>query len=448
MSARSGERGTPVPGRRPPGAPAPLTGRCRVPGDKAISHRAAILAALATGSSRVRGFSPAGDCQRTVEVLRGLGVQVQLTEEQAAPTHHPTLLVEGRGWEGLSPPVGPLDCGRSGTTMRLLAGVAAGLPFACVLSGDQQLLRRPMDRVAEPLRRMGAGVALRPGGLPPISVRGGALRGIEYRLPVPSAQVKSCVLLAGLRAAGTTAVVEDVPTRDHTERLLDAMGAPVERRPARVSVSAAPLDPIDLAVPGDVSSAAPIVAAALLVPGSDVVVEEVGLNPGRTGFLRVLERMGARVEVVSTSDGVEPAGTVRVRHGPLQGARVEAAEVPSLIDELPLLGVVATQAEGVTEVRGAAELRVKESDRISGLVAGLRALGARVEELPDGFVVVGPTPLHGGRCDARSDHRLAMAFTVASVVAQGPVQVVGMEFVGDSFPGFEATLRALSGGGP
>lgn len=447
MSPGSGGRGAVLWGGRPPDGPGPLSGRCRVPADKAISHRAAILGALAEGTSRVRGFSPAGDCRQTVGALRGLGVRVELAEEEAGPVLHPTLLVRGKGWEGLRPPTGPLDCGRSATTMRLLAGVAAGLPFGCVLTGDRQLLRRPMDRVAEPLRRMGAGVALRPGGLPPVAVRGGSLRGIEYRLPVASAQVKSCVLLAGLRAAGTTAVVETVPTRDHTERLLEAMGAPVGRRPGWVSVSPGPLDPIDLAVPGDVSSAAAILAGALLVPGSDVVVEEVGLNPLRTGFLRVLDRMGARVEVVSTSDGVEPVGTVRVRHEPLHGTLVEAAEVPSLIDELPLLAVLATRAEGVTEVRGAAELRVKESDRISGLVAGLRALGARVEELPDGFVVVGPTPLRGGRCDARSDHRLAMAFAVAGLVAEGPVEVVGMEFVADSFPGFEATLRALSGGG-
>jgi 3-phosphoshikimate 1-carboxyvinyltransferase len=432
-----------------------LSGRCRVPGDKAISPRAAILAALARGTSVVRGFSPAGDCDRTLRALLALGVRVEPSDGRGTRT----VVVDGPGWEGLRPPPGPLDCGRSGTTMRLLAGVAAGLPVVSVLTGDDQLLRRPMDRVAEPLRRMGARVELGPDGRPPLTVRGGELQGIEYRLPVASAQVKSCVLLAGLRASGWTTVVEDVPTRDHTERLLEAMGARVERPtsepwlgpslpgPVQVSVAAGPLDPLDLGVPGDLSSAAPIVAAAALLPGSDVLVEGVGLNPGRTGFLRILERMGAGLEVVPASDGVEPVGTLRVRHARLRGVTVTGPEVPAAVDELPLLGVLGTQAEGVTEVRGAAELRVKESDRIAGLVAGLRALGAAIEELPDGFVVEGPTRLRGGRCDARADHRLAMAFTVAGLVAEGPVEVVGMEFVGDSFPGFEEALRSLAGGG-
>lgn len=417
-------------------ATAPLTGVRRVPGDKSISHRAAILAALAHGESRVRGFSPAGDCLATLAVLAALGVGVARTDD--------AVLVDGGGPAGLRVPRGPLDCARSGTTMRLGAGMLAAAPFASTLTGDPQLLRRPMDRVAEPLRLMGAEVQLAEGGRPPLTILGRPLRGMEYRLPVPSAQVKSAILLAGLQASGTTTVTEAVPARDHTERLLRAMGAPVRSREAGaerlVTVEAGPLDPIDLVVPGDFSSAASLLAAAVLLPGSDLVVGGVGLNPGRTGFLGILGRMGAVLEVRRAEDGVEPWGDVWVRHGELQGTTVDAGDVPSSIDELPLLGVVATQAEGVTEVRGAGELRVKESDRIAGLVGGLRALGADAEELPDGFVVRGPVRLRGGLLDGRGDHRLAMAFAVAGLIASEPVRVVGMEFVADSFPGFLASL--------
>lgn len=417
----------------------PLTGTVGVPGDKSVSHRAAILAALARGRSEVRGYSPAGDCGATLGVLRALGVPIE--EADGA------LRVDGRGPAGLSPPPGPLDCRRSGTTMRLMAGVLAGTGFRATLTGDPQLLRRPMERVAEPLRRMGASVDLSEGGRPPVTVGGGRLRGIRYRLPVASAQVKSAVLLAGLEAEGTTTVLEPVPSRDHTERLLAWLGAPFEAGregdAAALSVRAARPEGFALEVPGDLSSAAPLLAAAALVPGSDLVVVGVGLNPTRTGFLRALERMGARLETEIAVREPEPAGTVRLRHAPLRGIVVEAPEVPLLIDELPLLGLVGTAAEGVTEVRGAGELRVKESDRVAGLVRGLRALGAEAEELPDGFVVRGPTPLRPGSCDSLGDHRLAMAFAVAGLAASGPVRVAGMGSVADSFPGFAEVLRGL-----
>jgi 3-phosphoshikimate 1-carboxyvinyltransferase len=417
-----------------------IIGTCQVPGDKSISHRAALVAVMAAGRSVVRGFSPAGDCSATLHVLRALGAGVVRRGDD--------VQIDGAWPDGLGSSPPPLDCGRSGTTMRLTAGVLAGAPFRSVLTGDPQLLRRPMDRVAEPLRRMGARVQLSGEGRPPMVIQGGTLTGITYTLPVASAQVKSAVLLAGLRAFGQTIVVEPVPVRDHTERLLSWLGMPVRREIAdgatRTILRAASLPAFDLTVPGDLSSAAPLLAAAALVPGSDLVVEGVGLNPTRAGFLRALEQMGAPVEVRETrGEGPEPRGDVRVRHAPLRGITVGAREVPSIIDELPLLGLVATQAEGVTQVHGAADLRVKESDRIAGLVSGLRALGAEAEELDDGFAVRGPTPLQGGRCDARADHRLAMTFAIAGIIGSGPVHVAGMGFVADSWPGFLELLEDL-----
>jgi 3-phosphoshikimate 1-carboxyvinyltransferase len=412
----------------------PLTGRCRVPGDKSISHRAALVAGLARGVSELRGFSPAGDCVATLGLLEALGCRVE----------RGSGVVRVHGGR-LEPPAGPIDCLRSGTTMRLGAGTIAAHAFSATLTGDVQLLRRPMGRVAEPLRSMGARVELAAGDRPPIRIEGGELHGIRYELPVASAQVKSALLLAGLGADGETTVVESAPSRDHTERLLEWLGALHRRGPGAVSVVRADLGAFGLAVPGDLSSAAPLVAAAALVPGSDIRVEGVGLNPSRTGFLDALARMGARVEMSPGGvDGPEPSGELRVRAAPLHAISVEAGEVPNLIDELPLVGVLATQAEGATAVRGAGELRMKESDRIAGLVAGLVGLGADVEELPDGFVVRGPVRLHGGACDALGDHRLAMAFTVAGLVASEPVRVAGMASVGDSFPGFLRALEALT----
>jgi 3-phosphoshikimate 1-carboxyvinyltransferase len=419
-----------------------IVGTCRVPGDKSISHRAVILAALAQGISRIRGFSPAGDPASTLAAVRALGVRTELvpgTDE---------LLIHGPVAEGLREPV-LIDCGRAGTAMRLLAGVVASMPVTATLTGHPQLLRRPMGRVAAPLRDMGAGVELNHGDTAPIRVTGGALRGIEHRPAVASAQVKSAVLLAGLRAQGRTTVREPIPTRDHTERMLAATGATCGASAGLAWVEPSALSPLDLSVPGDPSSAAFLWATAAIVPGSSLAVEAVGLNPGRTGFLRILERMGGSVLVeAGPEQGGEPVGSVRVRHAPLQAVRVEPDEVPSAIDELPLVGLLATQADGVTEVRGAAELRVKESDRIAGLVAGLRALGADAEELDDGFAVRGPTPLHGAVVDALTDHRLAMTFAVAALIAEGPVEVEGLLYADDSFPGFEAALAGLVEGRP
>jgi 3-phosphoshikimate 1-carboxyvinyltransferase len=327
--------------------------------------------------------------------------------------------------------------------MRLAAGMLAADPGPFELTGHPQLLARPMERVAVPLRAMGADVQTGPGGGPPLRIRGGGLSGIDYELPVASAQVKSAVLLAGLGASGETAVVERIATRDHTERLLAATGIDVRSSGERVILRPGIPAAFDLTVPGDLSSAASLLAAAAILPGSDLLLEGVGLNPTRMGLVRVFQRMGGTAEVVRLTDGIEPSGDLRLRHAPLQAVTIAPGDVPGVIDELPLIALMATQAEGVTEVRGAEELRVKESDRITGMVVGLRGLGAQAEELPDGFVIRGPTTLSGGRCDARSDHRLAMAFTLAGLVASDPVTVEGLEFVGDSFPGFLQALEAL-----
>jgi 3-phosphoshikimate 1-carboxyvinyltransferase len=420
----------------------PLTGSCHVPGDKSISHRAAIFAMLAGGTSSISGFSKAGDCASTLTAISALGARVHRSGDE--------VVVEGRSDFCDSVP-GPLvvDCGRSGTTMRLLAGVVAALPIEVQLTGHPQLLARPMERVAAPLRQMGAAVETAVGGRAPLTVRGGDLHGICFQSPVASAQVKSAVLLAGLSAAGRTEVLEPIPTRDHTERMLEAMGAAItvtkEGKGLRVVIRPSALHPVRIVVPGDASAAAVIATAAALVRGSDVSIESVLGNPTRSGLLDVLRRMGAVVEVipVTQSEAAEPAVSWQVRQAPLRSTSVVAEEIPLLVDELPLVGLLATQATGTTVVRGAAELRVKESDRIRGLVEGLVALGADVGEFPDGFSVTGPTPLHGGVCDSLTDHRLAMTFALAGLVASRPVTVLGMEFVEDSFPGFQACLGSL-----
>ncbi|HEX8218125.1 MAG TPA: 3-phosphoshikimate 1-carboxyvinyltransferase [Chloroflexia bacterium] len=420
---------------------APFDARLSVPGDKSISHRAAMLGGIAEGVTHIRNFLPANDCLATLDVMRGLGVAVEYRGDE--------VLVHGRGMEGLIEPPRPLECGGSGTTMRLMSGLLAGQPFYSVLAGNAQLSRRPMDRVARPLREMGATILGREGGrLAPLSIQGGNLHGISYRPPVASAQIKSAVLLAGLFAQGETAVEEPTPTRDHTERMLMSMGADMTVEGDVVRVQASQLRAIDVDVPGDISSAAFILAAAAIVPGSRVVVEGVGVNPGRTGFLHALERMGAKLHLHDEreSNG-EPVADLEVSHAALRGIAISAEDVPGMIDELPLLAVVATQAEGVTEVRGAAELRVKETDRIATTAAELTRMGAHIEALPDGFRVYGPTPLLGVRVSSHGDHRLAMSLCIAALVARGVTTVEDTECAGDSFPGFEGALRTLIEGG-
>jgi 3-phosphoshikimate 1-carboxyvinyltransferase len=424
-----------------------LTGEVHVPGDKSISHRAVLLAAIAEGVSRVENFLPAADCRATLGVVRALGVEV----EERGPA---SLAVHGRGLRGLQEPGDVLDCVRSGTTMRLLAGILAGQPFLSVLSGDVQLRRRPMARIAEPLRRMGATVLGRDGGrLPPLAIQGGGLQGIDYRLPVASAQVKSTLLLAGLYADGPTIVHEPGPARDHTERMLAAMGGALAIGVGRLALQpGARLRALDVQVPGDFSSAAFLMVAAALLPGSAIAIRGVGVNPTRTGLLDVLRAMGARVAVENERvEGSEPVADVTVSASALHGVEVGSDTVVRMIDEFPVLAVAATQAQGRTLVSDAAELRVKETDRIATTVAELRRLGADVEARPDGLVVRGPTPLRSpgptkgkdATVDSHGDHRLAMALTVAGLVASGETTIRDTACIADSFPGFEATLARL-----
>ena len=417
-----------------------LRGRLTVPGDKSIAHRYALLAALAEGRSTLTHFAPGADCRSTLACLRGLGVEV---EEGADGTV--TLL--GRGFGQLRSPAAPLDAGNSGTTMRLLAGVLAGHPFSATMIGDASLSRRPMRRVMAPLERMGARIDATDGH-PPLTIHGTRLRAIAHQPETPSAQVKSAVLLAGLHAEGTTSVAEPAATRDHTERALTAFGGHAHVDGLTVSVTGGQrLQGQHLSVPGDFSSAAFWLVAAAALPGSRIDIEDVGLNPTRTALLGVLQRFGARVhvEVTATAAG-EPRGLVTVEGDRTGTLDIAPEEVPGLIDELPAIAALAAHGGQVT-VRGASELRVKESDRIAALVAGFRALGINAEERTDGFVIAGPaagsTRPSGGRADARGDHRMAMAFAIAALAAEQPSTIDGSDAVVISYPGFFETLGRL-----
>jgi len=419
----------------------PLRLQTRVPGDKSISHRALLLSALADGISLISGFLPGGDCLATLGCLRGLGVNIEM--------HGPTqLTVHGRGLHGLQAPSAPLDCARSGTTMRLLAGMLAGQAFGSKLVGDAQLLRRPMRRVVEPLRHMGAEIT-DTNGRAPLTIQGQRLQGCQHRLSIASAQVKSALLLAGLYADGPTAVEQPGSARDHTERMLATMGAAIEVSGLTVTLYPSPsLRPLCLDVPGDLSSAAfPLVAAALL-PDSMITIGHVGVNPTRTGLLDALQAMGADIQVANQQEvSNEPVADVAVRGSALAGVEIHGDMVVRMIDELPVFAVAATQAQGTTVVRDAAELRVKESDRIASLVSELRLLGAHIEPLTDGFVVQGPTPLHAACVDSHGDHRLAMAWAVAGLVADGLVEIQRAECIADSFPGFVELLESVGATG-
>jgi 3-phosphoshikimate 1-carboxyvinyltransferase len=420
----------------------PLRGRLRVPGDKSISHRAIMLGSLAQGVTRVRGFLEGEDTLRTAAAFRALGVRIE------APSAGERV-VHGAGLDGLRDAQAALDLGNSGTGMRLIAGVLAGQPFASTVIGDASLSRRPMRRILEPLRRMGARIEAEPGDLAPLRIAPvvGRLQGIDYSSAVPSAQVKSCVLLAGLYAEGDTRVREAHPTRDHTERMLRAFACPLEQQGSAVLVrGGSTLRAADIAVPGDFSSAAFFLVAASLVPGSDLVLEEVGVNPLRTGLLEVLLAMGANIQIENRRQfGGEPVADLRVRHARLRGVAVPERVVADMIDEFPVLFAAAACAEGTTTIRGAGELRVKESDRIATMAAALRQLGAGVREQPDGAVIEGGVLL-GGEVDSAGDHRIAMATAVAAQLAQAPVRIHDCANVATSFPGF-VSLAAQAGMG-
>lgn len=409
---------------------APLRGTVRVPGDKSVSHRAVMLGAIAEGVTHVRGFLEGEDTRATARVFEQFGVRIE------APNASERI-VHGVGLHGLDAPRAPLDCGNAGTGMRLLAGVLAGQAFDSVLVGDASLSRRPMRRVIEPLERMGAAIASQ-AGLPPLCLQGGRrLRGIDYALPVASAQVKSAVLLAGLYAEGDTSVVEPHPTRDYTERMLAAFGWPIEFSPGRARLSGGHrLRGVDVDVPADFSSAAFLIVAASVIPGSELRIEAVGMNPRRTGLLAALRAMGADIaELDARERGGEPVADLVVRHAPLRGIEVPVALVPDMIDEFPALFVAAACAEGRTVIRGAAELRVKESDRIATMAAALRTLGIRIEESPDGAAIDGGA-LDGGVVDSHGDHRVAMSLAIAAQRASGEVRIGDVANVATSFPGF------------
>ena len=416
-----------------------LRGTMRVPGDKSIGHRALLLNAIAEGAAVVGGLPEGRDLAATLGALRSLGTSI-------AEIAGDRVRVEGGArWRAQE----PVDCGNSGTTARLLLGILAPRATAPVtLVGDAGLSRRPMGRVVEPLRAMGARIdpAAEPGpAIPdrlPLTVSGSALAGRSHRLPVASAQVKSALLLAGLAAGGVTSVEEPRTSRDHTERMLERMGARIRRAGGRTTIEPGPLTAVDVEVPGDLSSAAPFLAFAAAREGSRLAVCGVGVNPTRTGFLEVLGEMGARVEIEVEGDDPEPRGTIRVQGEGLRGVRLGPGIVARVIDELPLVAVLATRAEGETVVTGAAELRVKESDRIESIVRGLRALGAAIDPLEDGFTVRGPTRLKGAVLDAASDHRIGMALAVAAALAEGESELEGAEWVDVSFPGFFERLGA------
>jgi 3-phosphoshikimate 1-carboxyvinyltransferase len=434
-------------------AAGPLRGELLAPPDKSISHRAGLLGAFGDGETRISRYLDSADTRSTLAAAEALGAEVAIG---TAAEGGMEVEIRGFGLRGAVEPAGPIDVGNAGTLIRLLAGLLAGQEGRRFeLDGDESIRRRPMGRVLQPLARMGAVAKGAEGGLPPLEITGTRIQGIDYRLPVASAQVKSCVLLAGLLADAPTSVREPAPARDHTERMLAACGVPVDvvpetalpTDPIASTISVSPAERIALpamTVPGDLSSAAFHLVAALIVPGSDVLIRGVGLNPTRVGLLGILNRMGAIVEVAETgTEAGEPVGEVRARFGRLRATRVAPGEIPLAIDELPLVALLGCFAEGRTVVTGAAELRHKESDRIAGVVDALTALGGDIEALEDGFAVTGTGGLDGGRIDSLGDHRLAMLGAVAGVASREGVTIDGFDAAGVSYPGFERDLRAL-----
>ena len=424
-----------------------LRAELRVPGDKSMSHRAAMLAGLSDGACHIRNFLPSEDCLNTLNAMRSMGVRVEVLDEMQGfgPVE---MILHGRSMH-LDAPQAPIDCGNSGTGMRLLAGLLAGQAFDSELFGDESLSSRPMGRVMVPLAQMGAridGRGAKP-GCAPLVIHGSRLTAIRYEMPVASAQVKSAVLLAGMFADGVTSVVQPADCRDHTERMLEAFGVHTTRIGQEISLTGGQTPRArDFHVPGDISSAAFWAVAASALPGAHLVIRDTGLNPTRTAVLDVLERMGADIRRTITSDqDGEPCGDLEIHGGPLHGTEVREIEVPNLIDEIPVLAVAAALASGTTVIRNAAELRVKETDRITTVVRNLRAMGASVEEFDDGMEITGGQPLHGAELDSYGDHRIAMAFAVAGLFASGTTVVRNTACVNTSYPGFSRHLELVRG---
>jgi 3-phosphoshikimate 1-carboxyvinyltransferase len=419
-----------------------LQGEIRVPGDKSISHRAVMLGAIAQGRTCIEGFLPADDCRRTVDAFRLLGVNIRETASDK-------LIIEGRGLHGLNQPLKDINLGNSGTSMRLLAGILAGQGFNSVLDGDDSLRRRPMDRIIIPLKKMGAEVrGEQADKYPPLHFSPPeALKGITYSLPVASAQVKSALLLAGLYARGETRVIEPVRSRDHTERMLRQFGVSIEIDGLTVGVSGlegVELEGRKITVPGDFSSAAFFIIAALIVPRSEVLIKGVGINPTRTGLLEILQDMGGQVKLLNEDYHVsEPVADIYVRSSSLRGVSIQPEIVPRMIDEFPILCVAAALAQGTTSIRGAKELRVKETDRIRSMTQGLRGMGVEIEEFGDGMEIEGRPGLLGTKCHSFGDHRTAMSLAIAGLAAKGETEITGTDCIATSFPGFFELLDSL-----
>jgi 3-phosphoshikimate 1-carboxyvinyltransferase len=418
-----------------------LRGEAEVPGDKSVSHRAALLGALAEGASEVQGYLEAEDCLCTLAAVQALGAEVT----RKAAGHY---RIAGGGLRGLSEPADVIDCGNSGTTARLLAGVLAGQPFWTMVTGDASLRRRPMGRVAEPLRAMGATIVGRSAGTRlPLAILGTApTKSLQYATPVASAQVKSAVLLAGLGADGPVTVIEPAPSRDHSERMLRRFGVRVASEARTVTLTPGPLRATSVVVPGDISSAAFLLVAGAIVGDAQLTLHRVGVNPTRTGALDVLEAMGARIQATGPADEGEPTASLSVSTGALRATTIGGdALIPRLIDEIPILAVAAAAAHGVTVIRDANELRVKESDRIAALARELTSMGAAIEERPDGMAITGGRQLHGAAVSSGGDHRMAMALAVAALVADGQTLIDDVACVATSFPAFADTVNALAG---
>lgn len=415
-----------------------INGVITVPGDKSISHRAVMLASISDGKSVIEGFLNGEDCLSTIRCFQAMGVDIRQQDQRVE--------VAGKGLYGLQEPLDVLDAGNSGTTMRLIAGILAGQKFLSIVTGDQSLRQRPMARVAEPLRRMGAYIDGRDGGkLAPLAIRGGSLKGITWQTPVASAQIKSAVLLAGLFADGETTVEEPVVSRDHTERMLSGFGIPVKRKGTAVTVCPGQLTGQHIIVPGDISSAAFFMVAAAVQPGAHLVIRNVGLNPTRTGIIDVLRCMGADIAIDNPRTfGGEDAGDIVIRGSELHGVEVGGEIIPRLIDEIPVLAVAAAFAHGTTRITGAGELKVKETNRLTAIVTELRKMGVAIRELSDGLEIEGPNAVKGAAIESYHDHRIAMAMAVCGLFADGSTTIANSSCIDISFPGFAGLLRQLA----
>ena len=416
-----------------------LKGNIFVPGDKSISHRSLILGSISQGETRVYNLLNSLDCLRTLECMQALGVKIELDENNS-------VNIKGKGLYGLQEAKGILDVGNSGTTIRLLTGLLSGQNFYSVLNGDNSIRKRPMKRVVQPLRLMRADIWGREDGhFAPLSIKGSRLNPFQYTLPVASAQVKSALLLAGLYAIGETVIREPLSTRDHTERMLEIMRADIKISPPEIKIKGGTeLRSTDIFIPGDISSAAYFIAAASILRDSQIIIKQVGVNPTRTGVIEILKKMGTKIDILNYQiKSNEPQADLMIEYSKLKGVEIKKENVPFLIDELPLIAVVATQAQGKTVVNGARELRVKETDRIKAIVSELKKMGADIEERKDGFTVNGPTRLQGAVCESYNDHRIAMSLAVAALLAEGKTVIKTSECIDISFPGFEKTLQKL-----